>query len=130
MIKFNKNNYNDRNSIFDVVGFLCLLFAGILLLSYFSINKESITLNDNVSQNLLGIFGAYISVYSFLAFGYSSFIFPKIFLREFKESIIETLANIIVKIINPEITITKAPVFPNKEIKLSPITFPIIPPFL
>lgn len=80
MIKFNKNNYNDRNSIFDVVGFLCLLFAGILLLSYFSINKESITLNDNVSQNLLGIFGAYISVYSFLAFGYSSFIFPAFFI--------------------------------------------------
>lgn len=79
MIKFNKNNYNDRNSIFDVVGFLCLLFAGILLLSYFSINKESITLNDNISQNLLGIFGAYISVYSFLAFGYSSFIFPAFF---------------------------------------------------
>ena len=80
MIKFNKNNYNDRNSIFDVVGFLCLLFAGILLLSYFSINKESITLNDNISQNLLGIFGAYISVYSFLAFGYSSFIFPAFFI--------------------------------------------------
>lgn len=80
MIKFNKNNYNDRNSIFDVIGFLCLLFAGILLLSYFSINKESITLNDNVSQNLLGIFGAYISVYSFLAFGYSSFIFPAFFI--------------------------------------------------
>lgn len=79
MIKFNKNNYNDRNSIFDVVGFLCLLFAGILLLSYFSINKESITLNDNISQNLLGIFGTYISVYSFLAFGYSSFIFPAFF---------------------------------------------------
>lgn len=78
MIKF--NNYNDRNSIFDVVGFLCLLFAGILLLSYFSINKESITLNDNISQNLLGIFGAYISVYSFLAFGYSSFIFPAFFI--------------------------------------------------
>ena len=80
MIKFNKDNYNDRNSIFDVVGFLCLLFAGILLLSYFSINKESITLNDNISQNLLGIFGAYISVYSFLAFGYSSFIFPAFFI--------------------------------------------------
>ena len=80
MIKFNKNNYNDRNSIFDVFGFLCLLFAGILLLSYFSINKESITLNDNISQNLLGIFGAYISVYSFLAFGYSSFIFPAFFI--------------------------------------------------
>ena len=80
MIKFNKNNYNDRNSIFDVVGFLCLLFAGILLLSYFSINKESITLNDNISQNLLGIFGAYISVYSFLAFGYSSIIFPAFFI--------------------------------------------------
>lgn len=80
MIKFNKNNYNDRNSIFDVIGFLCLLFAGILLLSYFSINKESITLNDNISQNLLGIFGAYISVYSFLAFGYSSFIFPAFFI--------------------------------------------------
>lgn len=80
MIKFNKNNYNDRNSIFDVVVFLCLLFAGILLLSYFSINKESITLNDNISQNLLGIFGAYISVYSFLAFGYSSFIFPAFFI--------------------------------------------------
>lgn len=80
MIKFNKNNYNDRNSIFDVVGFLCLLFAGILLLSYFSINKESITLNYNISQNLLGIFGAYISVYSFLAFGYSSFIFPAFFI--------------------------------------------------
>ena len=80
MIKFNKNNYNDRNSIFDVVGFLCLLFAGILLLSYFRINKESITLNDNISQNLLGIFGAYISVYSFLAFGYSSFIFPAFFI--------------------------------------------------
>ena len=80
MIKFNKNNYNDRNSIFDVIGFLCLLFAGILLLSYFSINKDSITLNDNISQNLLGIFGAYISVYSFLAFGYSSFIFPAFFI--------------------------------------------------
>ncbi|TXJ37885.1 DNA translocase FtsK 4TM domain-containing protein [Brachyspira aalborgi] len=80
MIKFNKNNYNNRNSIFDVVGFLCLLFAGILLLSYFSINKESITLNDNISKNLLGIFGAYISVYSFLAFGYSSFIFPAFFI--------------------------------------------------
>ena len=57
-----------------------MLFAGILLLSYFSINKESITLNDNISQNLLGIFGAYISVYSFLAFGYSSFIFPAFFI--------------------------------------------------
>ena len=74
-------------------------------------------------------------IFSFIILLSKSFIFfksifPKIFLREFKESIIETLANIIVKIIKPEITITKAPVFPNKEIKLSPITFPIIPPFL
>ena len=85
MIKFKrkteiKDNFNDRNSIFDIAGFLCLLFAGILLLSYFSVNKESIALNDNISQNLLGIFGAYISVFSFLAFGYSSFIFPAFFI--------------------------------------------------
>lgn len=77
MSKFNDKN---RNPIFDIVGFLCFLFAGILLISYFSLNTENINLNENISQNILGIFGAYISVNSFLAFGYSSFIFPIFFI--------------------------------------------------
>ncbi|TKZ35446.1 DNA translocase FtsK [Brachyspira catarrhinii] len=76
----NKFDDKNRNPIFDIAGFLCLLFAGILLLSYFSLNSENIDLNENISQNLLGIFGAYISVNSFLAFGYSSFIFPIFFI--------------------------------------------------
>ena len=77
MSKFNDKN---RNPIFDITGFLCLLFAGILLLSYFSLNTENIDLNENIYQNLLGVFGAYISVNSFLSFGYSSFIFPIFFI--------------------------------------------------
>lgn len=77
MSKFNDKN---RNPIFDIAGFLCFLFAGILLISYFSLNTENINLNENISQNILGIFGAYISVNSFLAFGYSSFIFPIFFI--------------------------------------------------
>ena len=44
MSKFNDKN---RNPIFDITGFLCLLFAGILLLSYFSLNTENIDLNEN-----------------------------------------------------------------------------------
>ncbi len=75
----NKFNDKNRNPIFDIAGFLCFLFAGILLISYFSLNTENINLNENISQNILGIFGAYISVNSFLAFGYSSFIFPIFF---------------------------------------------------
>lgn len=75
----NKFNDKNRNPIFDIAGFLCFIFAGILLISYFSLNKENINLNENISQNILGIFGAYISVNSFLAFGYSSFIFPMFF---------------------------------------------------
>ena len=77
MSKFNDKN---RNPIFDITGFLCLLFAGILLLSYFSLNTENIDLNENIYQNILGVFGAYISVNSFLSFGYSSFIFPIFFI--------------------------------------------------
>ena len=77
MSKFNDKN---RNPIFDITGFLCLLFAGILLLSYFSLNTKNIDLNENIYQNILGVFGAYISVNSFLSFGYSSFIFPIFFI--------------------------------------------------
>ena len=77
MSKFNDKN---RNPIFDITGFLCLLFAGILLLSYFSLNTKNIDLNENIYQNFLGVFGAYISVNSFLSFGYSSFIFPIFFI--------------------------------------------------
>lgn len=90
MSKFNDKN---RNPIFDIAGFLCLLFAGILFLSYFSLNAENIDLNENISQNLLGIFGAYISVNSFLAFGYSSFIFPIFFIYAGINVILKNSAN-------------------------------------
>ena len=90
MSKFDDKN---RNPIFDIAGFLCLLFAGILLLSYFSLNSENIDLNENISQNLLGIFGAYISVNSFLAFGYSSFIFPIFFIYAGINIILKNSAN-------------------------------------
>ena len=90
MSKFDDKN---RNPIFDIAGFLCLLFAGILLLSYFSLNSENIDLNENITQNLLGIFGAYISVNSFLAFGYSSFIFPIFFIYAGINIILKNSAN-------------------------------------
>ena len=89
----NKFDDKNRNPIFDIAGFLCLLFAGILLLSYFSLNSENIDLNENISQNLLGIFGAYISVNSFLAFGYSSFIFPIFFIYAGINIILKNSAN-------------------------------------
>ena len=60
--------YENRNPFFDIMGFLCLLFAGILLLSYFSMNMEDLNSNNEI-KNLLGIFGAYISSYSFLGDG-------------------------------------------------------------
>ena len=89
----NKFDDKNRNPIFDIAGFLCLLFAGILLLSYFSLNSENIDLNENITQNLLGIFGAYISVNSFLAFGYSSFIFPIFFIYAGINIILKNSAN-------------------------------------
>ena len=57
-----QEEYENRNPFFDIVGFLCLLFAGILLLSYFSMNMEDLNSNNEI-KNLLGIFGAYISSY-------------------------------------------------------------------
>ena len=33
--------YENRNPFFDIAGFLCFLSAGILLLSYFSMNMEN-----------------------------------------------------------------------------------------
>lgn len=89
--EFVNNDY--RSSVLDIIGFLSILFAGILLLSYFSMNHENIELNENISQNLLGIFGAYISVYSFLAFGYSSFIFPAFFIYAGVNIILKNSAN-------------------------------------
>lgn len=71
--------YENRNPFFDIVGFLCLLFAGILLLSYFSMNMEDLNSNNEI-KNLLGIFGAYISSYSFLAFGFASYVIPAFFI--------------------------------------------------
>ena len=72
-------SYENRNVFFDVTGFLCILFAGILLLSYFSMNMEDLNSGNEIT-NLLGIFGAYISSYSFLAFGFSSFVIPAFFI--------------------------------------------------
>ncbi|OEJ19868.1 cell division protein FtsK [Brachyspira hampsonii] len=74
-----QEEYENRNPFFDIVGFLCLLFAGILLLSYFSMNMEDLNSNNEI-KNLLGIFGAYISSYSFLAFGFASYIIPAFFI--------------------------------------------------
>lgn len=71
--------YENRNPFFDIAGFLCLLFAGILLLSYLSMNMEDLNSNREI-RNLLGIFGAYISSYSFLAFGFASYIIPAFFI--------------------------------------------------
>lgn len=73
-------SYDDknRNPIYDIIGFLCILFAGILILSYLSANlgEMNTTLTTN---NLLGKFGAYIAEYSFSAFGVSSFVIPAFF---------------------------------------------------
>ena len=74
-----QEEYENRNPFFDIVGFLCLLFAGILLLSYFSMNMEDLNSNNEI-KNLLGIFGAYISSYSFLAFGFASYVIPAFFI--------------------------------------------------
>lgn len=76
---FIKEEYENRNLFFDIIGFLCLLFAGILLLSYLSMNMEDLSSNKEI-RNLLGIFGAYISSYSFLAFGFASYIIPAFFI--------------------------------------------------
>ncbi|MEI0516848.1 DNA translocase FtsK 4TM domain-containing protein [Brachyspira murdochii] len=73
------DNYENRNIFFDIAGFLCILFSGILLLSYFSMNMEDLNSGKEI-KNLLGIFGAYISAYSFLAFGFSSYIIPAFFM--------------------------------------------------
>ena len=74
-----EDEYENRNIFFDIAGFLCLLFSGILLLSYFSMNMEDLNSGNGIT-NLLGIFGAYISSYSFLAFGFSSYIIPAFFM--------------------------------------------------
>ena len=74
-----EEEYENRNVFFDIVGFLCLLFAGVLLLSYFSMNMEDLNSGKEIT-NLLGIFGAYISSYSFLAFGFASYIIPVFFM--------------------------------------------------
>ena len=74
-----EEEYENRNIFFDIVGFLCILFAGILLLSYLSMNMEDLNSGKDIT-NLLGIFGAYISSYSFLAFGFSSYIIPAFFI--------------------------------------------------
>ena len=74
-----QEEYENRNPFFDIMGFLCLLFAGILLLSYFSMNMEDLNSNNEI-KNLLGIFGAYISSYSFLAFGFASYVIPAFFI--------------------------------------------------
>ena len=73
-------SYDDknRNPIYDIIGFLCILFAGILILSYLSadLGEMNTTITTN---NLLGKFGAYIAEYSFSAFGISSFVIPAFF---------------------------------------------------
>ena len=74
-----EETYENRNIFFDVVGFLCILFSGILLLSYLSMNMEDLNSGREIT-NLLGIFGAYISTYSFLAFGFASYIIPAFFM--------------------------------------------------
>ena len=74
-----EETYENRNIFFDIAGFLCILFSGILLLSYFSMNMEDLNSGKEV-KNLLGIFGAYISAYSFLAFGFSSYVIPAFFM--------------------------------------------------
>ena len=74
-------SYDDknRNPIYDLVGFLCILFSGILILSYLSadIGEMNTSLTTN---NLLGKFGAYIAEYSFSAFGVSCFVIPAFFI--------------------------------------------------
>ena len=74
-----EETYENRNIFFDVVGFLCILFSGILLLSYLSMNMEDLNSGREIT-NLLGIFGAYISTYSFLAFGFASYVIPAFFM--------------------------------------------------
>ena len=74
-----QEEYENRNLFFDILGFLCLLFAGILLLSYLSMNMEDLNSSKEI-RNLLGIFGAYISSYSFLAFGFASYVIPAFFI--------------------------------------------------
>ncbi|WP_157151666.1 DNA translocase FtsK [Brachyspira sp. SAP_772] len=73
-------SYDDknRNPIYDIIGFLCILFAGILILSYLSANIGEMN-TTLTTKNLLGKFGAYIAEYSFSAFGVSSFVIPAFF---------------------------------------------------
>ena len=73
-------SYDDknRNPIYDIIGFLCILFAGILILSYLSANLGEMN-TSLTTNNLLGKFGAYIAEYSFSAFGVSSFVIPAFF---------------------------------------------------
>ena len=74
-------SYDDknRNPIYDIIGFLCILFAGILILSYLSANIGEMN-TSLATNNLLGKFGAYIAEYSFSAFGVSSFVIPAFFI--------------------------------------------------
>ena len=73
-------SYDDknRNPIYDIIGFLCILFAGILILSYLSANIGEMN-TSLTTNNLLGKFGAYIAEYSFSAFGISTFVIPAFF---------------------------------------------------
>ena len=71
----NSVDYSNRNISYDIIGFLLFLFSGILLLSYVSMSMDDINSNANI-KNLLGIFGAYISYYSFISFGFTSIIIP------------------------------------------------------
>ena len=73
-------SYDDknRNPVYDIIGFLCILFAGILILSYLSANIGEMN-TSLTTNNLLGKFGAYIAEYSFSAFGVSCFVIPAFF---------------------------------------------------
>lgn len=74
------NIIEGRNIFYDIVGFITILLSGILLVSFISMDMNAPSIIDTVRSenvnNLLGVFGEYISSYSFLAFGYSSFIVP------------------------------------------------------
>ena len=54
-------SYDDknRNPIYDIIGFLCILFAGILILSYLSANIGEMN-TSLATNNLLGKFGVFI----------------------------------------------------------------------
>lgn len=80
----NEVSLEKRNILYDIIGFIFILLAGILLISFITmnINDTNIINKDGggIARNLLGAFGANISAYSFLAFGYASYIVPIAFI--------------------------------------------------